>query len=31
MELSSSGLVVVDAEGQLNSANLETVVKKALA
>jgi len=31
MELSSSGLVVVDADGQLNAANLEAVVKKALA
>ena len=30
-ELSTSGLVVVDNKGQLNSANLETVVRKALA
>lgn len=30
-ELATSGLVVVDAAGQLNTANLETVVKKALA
>lgn len=31
MELSSSGLVVVDAEGQLNMNNLEAVISKALA
>jgi proton translocating ATP synthase F1 alpha subunit len=31
VELASSGLIVVDNAGQLNVANLETVVKKALA